>query len=127
MMDRHRTDFVELLFGLLFVAAGAGFVVHQTTDTSFDAAWIAAIALVTVGVAFLAVTLFNRPRSAPIAAASAPSSPTWNDTIPNDTIPNDPIPNDPIPNDPIPNDAGPDNAFVDDDTPVPPPAADAES
>jgi hypothetical protein len=112
MMDRHRTDLVELLFGLLFVAAGAGFVVHQTTDTSFDAAWIAAIALVTVGVAFLAVTLFNRPRSAPIATGSGPSSPTWNDTIPNDTIPNDTVPNDP---------------FVD-DAPVPPaPATDPES
>jgi hypothetical protein len=86
MMDRHRTDFVELLFGLVFGAAGAGFVVHQTTDTTFDAAWIAAIALVTVGVAFLAVTLFNRPAPAPIAAGSRPST---IDTIPNDTIPND--------------------------------------
>ncbi len=63
MLDRHRTDFVELFFGLAFVAAGAGFIVRQTTDRSFDAAWIAAIALVTVGVAFLAVTLLNRPRS----------------------------------------------------------------
>jgi hypothetical protein len=63
MMDRHRTDFVELLFGLLFVAAGAGFVVHQTTDRTFDAAWISAIAFVTVGVAFLSVTLLHRPRS----------------------------------------------------------------
>jgi Kef-type K+ transport system membrane component KefB len=98
MMDRHRTDLVELLFGLLFVAAGAGVVVHQTTDTSFDAAWIAAIALMTVGVAFLAVTLFNRPRSGAIGAGSGPSSPTCSD-----------------------------NAFVDDDAPVPPPAADPES
>jgi hypothetical protein len=103
MMQRHRTDFVELLFGLVFVAAGAGFVVHQTTDTSFDAAWIAAIALVTIGVAFLAVTLFNRPRSAPGAAGPGPSIPAWNDTTPND--------------------AGRDHQFVDDDAPVPPAAA----
>lgn len=106
MMNRHRTDFVELLFGLVFVAAGAGFVVHQTTDTTFDAAWIAAIALVTVGVAFLSVTLSNRPGPAPLAA-------TANDTIPHDTIPNDTIRNDP---------------HVDDDTAVPPePEADPES
>jgi hypothetical protein len=74
MMDRHRTDFVELLFGLLFVAAGAGFVVHQTTDRTFDAAWISAIAFVTVGVAFLSVTLFHRPR-----AETAKVGPVQND------------------------------------------------
>jgi cytochrome c biogenesis protein CcdA len=61
-MERHPTDFVELLFGLAFMAAGAGFIVHQTTDSSFDAAWIAAIALVTIGCAFLAVTLLRGPR-----------------------------------------------------------------
>jgi hypothetical protein len=62
-MERHPTDFVELLFGLAFLAAGGAFIVHQTTDRSFDAAWIAAIALVTVGAAFLAVTLVRRPRA----------------------------------------------------------------
>jgi hypothetical protein len=62
-MERHPTDFVELLFGLAFLAAGGGFIVHQTTDRSFDAAWIAAIALVTVGAAFLSVTLLHRPRT----------------------------------------------------------------
>jgi hypothetical protein len=61
-MERHPVDFVELLFGLAFLAAGGAFIVHQTTDRSFDAAWIAAIALVTVGGAFLAVTLLRRPR-----------------------------------------------------------------
>jgi hypothetical protein len=62
MMERHPTDFVELLFGLAFLAAGGGFIVHETTDRAFDAAWLAAIALVTIGCAFLAVTLFHRPR-----------------------------------------------------------------
>ena len=61
-MERHPTDYVELLFGLAFLAAGGAFIVHQTTDRSFDAAWIAAIALVTIGGAFLAVTLLHRPR-----------------------------------------------------------------
>ena len=48
-MQRHPTDFVELLFGLAFLATGGGFVVQQTTDRTFDAAWIAALALVTIG------------------------------------------------------------------------------
>jgi hypothetical protein len=62
MMERHPTDFVELLFGLAVLAAGGAFIVHQTTDRAFDAAWVAAIALVTIGCAFLAVTLLHRPR-----------------------------------------------------------------
>jgi hypothetical protein len=61
-MQRHRTDFVELLFGLAFLATGGAFVVQQTTDRAFDTAWVAAIALVTIGCAFLAVTLLHRPR-----------------------------------------------------------------
>ncbi|MDQ1380843.1 MAG: hypothetical protein QOJ71_1562 [Actinomycetota bacterium] len=61
-MERHPTDFVELLFGLAFLAAGGAFIVRQTTDRSFDGAWIAAIALVTIGSAFLAVTVLRRPR-----------------------------------------------------------------
>jgi len=64
-MKRHPTDFVELLFGLAFLAAGAGFIVRQTTDRAFDATWVAAIALVTIGCAFLAVTLLHRPRRDP--------------------------------------------------------------
>ena len=60
-MQRHPTDFVELLFGLAFVATGGGFIVQQTTDRTFDAAWIAALALVTIGCAFLAVTILHRP------------------------------------------------------------------
>ena len=63
MLDRHPTDFVELLFGLAFLAAGGGFIVRQTTDRAFDPAWIAAIALVTIGAAFLAATLVRRPRA----------------------------------------------------------------
>ncbi len=60
-MQRHPTDFVELLFGLAFLATGGGFIVHQTTDRTFDPAWVAAIALVTVGLAFLTVTLLHQP------------------------------------------------------------------
>jgi uncharacterized membrane protein HdeD (DUF308 family) len=66
-MDRHPTDFAELLFGLAFLAAGAAFIVRQTTDRSFDGMWIAAIGLVTVGCTFLAATLIHRPRRDAIA------------------------------------------------------------
>ena len=71
-MQRHPTDFVELLFGLAFLATGAGFIVRQTTDRTFDPAWIAAIALVTVGAAFLALTLAHRPRSDDAADVDEP-------------------------------------------------------
>ncbi len=65
-MERHPTDFIELLFGLGFLAAGASFIVDQTTDRTFDSAWIAAIALVTMGCAFLAITLLHRPHREPV-------------------------------------------------------------
>ena len=61
-MDRHPTDFAQLFFGVGFLAAGVGFIVHETTDRTFDSAWVAAIALVSVGVAFLALTVLRRPR-----------------------------------------------------------------
>ena len=61
-MNRHPTDFVELIFGLAFLATGGGYLVHEISDRSFDAAWVAAIALVTIGCAFLAVTVLHRPR-----------------------------------------------------------------
>jgi hypothetical protein len=71
-MHRHPTDFVELLFGLAFLATGAGFIVRQITDRTFDPAWIAAIALVTVGAAFLALTLAHRPRPHEVADVDEP-------------------------------------------------------
>jgi hypothetical protein len=79
-MERHPTDFAELLFGLAFFATGAGFIVHQTTNRNFDPSWIAAIALVAVGCAFLAVTVLHRPRvdavEAPLEPVAAPSEPS---------------------------------------------------
>jgi len=69
MLDRHPTDFIELFFGLAFLATGAGFIVHQTANQTFDVAWVAAIALVTIGCAFLAATLLHRPKDNAAAAA----------------------------------------------------------
>jgi flagellar biosynthesis/type III secretory pathway M-ring protein FliF/YscJ len=74
-MERHPTDFIELLFGLGFLATGASFIVDQTTDRVFDPAWIAAIALVGIGGAFLAVTLLHRPRREPAAVDAAAEEP----------------------------------------------------
>ena len=71
-MKRHATDFVELLFGLAFLAMGAGFIVRRTTDRTFDPAWISAIALVTVGAAFLALTLLHRPRTDGVVEVDEP-------------------------------------------------------
>jgi hypothetical protein len=62
-MQRHRTDFVALFFGLAFLAAGAGFIVHQTTGRAFDASWIAAVSLVSIGCIFLGATLLRGRRS----------------------------------------------------------------
>jgi uncharacterized membrane protein HdeD (DUF308 family) len=64
-MERHPTDFAQLFFGVVFLVLGAGFIVHETTDRAFDSAWVAAIALVSVGVAFLALTVSRRPRPEP--------------------------------------------------------------
>jgi outer membrane biosynthesis protein TonB len=83
-MERHPTDFTELFFGLAFLAAGGGFLVRQTTDQAVDPAWVAAIALVTIGCAFLALTVLRRPRPELIAPTppiepiepTAPTAPT---------------------------------------------------
>jgi len=71
-VERHPTDFVELLFGLVFLALGGGFIVRQTTDRTFDPAWISAIALVTIGGAFLALTLLHRPRTDGVVEVDEP-------------------------------------------------------
>jgi hypothetical protein len=76
MMERHPTDFIELLFGLGFLAAGVTFIVDQTTDRTFDSAWIAAIALVTIGCAFLALTVLHHPRRQQVPVDAPADEPT---------------------------------------------------
>ncbi len=75
-MERHRTDLVALFFGLAFLAVGAGFIVHETTGRTFDASWVAAIALVSIGCIFLGVTLLRGARSSSRApeVATAPET-----------------------------------------------------
>jgi hypothetical protein len=74
-MQRHRTDFVALFFGLAFLATGTGFIVHQTTGHAFDASWIAAAALVSIGCIFLGATLLRGPRSSAPVPAAGPAVP----------------------------------------------------
>ena len=73
-MHRHRTDFVALFFGLAFLAAGAGFIVHQTTGRAVDGTWIAAVALVSIGCIFLGATLLRgrRPATATTTTMATP-------------------------------------------------------
>jgi hypothetical protein len=61
-MQRHRTDFLALFFGLAFLGTGAGFIAHQTTGHAFDVTWIAAVALVSIGCIFLGATLLRGSR-----------------------------------------------------------------
>jgi hypothetical protein len=74
-MRRHRTELVPLFFGLAFLAAGVGFIVHQTTGRAFDATWIVAIGLVSIGCIFLGATLLRGPRPAPEAAPAPEPEP----------------------------------------------------
>ena len=61
-MKRHTTDLVALLFGLAFAGAGATFLVHQLSDRQIDAAWVAAIGFVVLGVVALTATLLRAAR-----------------------------------------------------------------
>lgn len=49
-MQRHELDLVSLVAGLLFVAAGAAFLVGEATDLWVDPAWLLPIVLVGLGV-----------------------------------------------------------------------------
>jgi hypothetical protein len=64
-MERHPTDFAALLFGLLFLATGGGFLAHEVIGSSVDPAWTIAIASIVMGCAFLATTLVRRRTPAP--------------------------------------------------------------
>jgi len=76
MLERHSIDYVALLFGLMFLAIGAGYIVHETTNSSVDPAWIVAIACATIGSGFLALTVLARPRrSEPLVDATPAPTP----------------------------------------------------
>jgi len=72
-MDRHRTDFAALLFGLVFLATGGGYIAHEASGRTLDATWVVAIACSTIGAAFLAVTLLHGQWSRPEDPEPPPS------------------------------------------------------
>lgn len=56
----HPRDTTSLILGLLLLAAGALFLVADTTDADLDGRWVAPVVLVVIGLAGLASAL--RPR-----------------------------------------------------------------
>lgn len=60
-MKRHSTYIPALLFGGAFAATGTAFLVHETTGSDIDPAWVSAIGFVVLGLIALLATLLRRP------------------------------------------------------------------
>ena len=56
-MKSHRTDFVALVAGLLFLGIGAVYMVAAYGDFTVDSRWIGPAALIGIGLAGLAATV----------------------------------------------------------------------
>ena len=86
-MERHRTDTVSLIFGLLFTAGGIVGLTSAIELSSADVRWIAPSLLVVIGVLLVLPIGRSKPKdryletetaiaaSAPTAAVSAPAAP----------------------------------------------------
>ena len=61
-MRRHELDLVSLVAGLLFVVAGAAFLVGEATDLRVDPAWVLPVVLVGLGVTGLVGASTGRSR-----------------------------------------------------------------
>jgi hypothetical protein len=61
-MKPHSFDVLAFIFGLAFAMVGAGYLVNEATDVSFNGAWAAAFGLIVLGVAALLATLLRRPQ-----------------------------------------------------------------
>ena len=61
-MQRHELDLVSLVAGLLFVVAGAAFLVGEATDLRVDPAWVLPVVLVGLGVTGLVGASTGRSR-----------------------------------------------------------------
>jgi hypothetical protein len=58
-VNGHPTDLLALLCGLGLAAAGAAFLVHETTGRSVDGGWVTAVGLIVLGLVALVVTLIH--------------------------------------------------------------------
>jgi protein-S-isoprenylcysteine O-methyltransferase Ste14 len=61
-MRRHSPDLVGLIFGMAFVIAGVGFLVHETTDAVVNPAWVTGLGLMLLGAIALVATVARGPR-----------------------------------------------------------------
>ena len=61
-MYRHSTDLGGLLFGMAFAIAGIAFLLHETTDSDIDPAWVTGLGLMLLGTVALVVTIARAAR-----------------------------------------------------------------
>jgi hypothetical protein len=62
-MKPHPIDLLSLLFGLSFAIAAGGVFAYELGDADIDAAWLAAVSLIFLGVVALLTTMFGRSPS----------------------------------------------------------------
>jgi hypothetical protein len=59
--SRHPADAFSLVMGLLFLALGGLYLVHDLSGPDVDLRWVAPAALIAIGVAGLAASVRRRP------------------------------------------------------------------
>ena len=58
---RHQPDAFSLVMGLLFLALGGFYLVHDLTGPDVDLRWVAPAALIAIGLAGLLASVRRRP------------------------------------------------------------------
>jgi hypothetical protein len=58
---RHQTDAFSLVTGLLFLALGGFYLMHDLTGPEVDLRWVGPAALIAIGFAGLAASVRRRP------------------------------------------------------------------
>ena len=58
---RHQADAFSLVMGLLFMALGGIYLVHDLSGPDVDLRWVGPAALIAIGVAGLAASVRRRP------------------------------------------------------------------
>jgi hypothetical protein len=58
---RHQSDAFSLVMGLLFMALGGFYLLHDMTGPDVDLRWVGPAALIAIGLAGLAASVRRRP------------------------------------------------------------------